>query len=127
MKKAAKTGVEVEGSDDETPLHFDGTTTMHAAAPGSSKEKQKPLLIEGDEDEVPVLISNEWPNLQTLLDDADIVVEILDARDPLAGRSEHLEGRVREKKGQKLLLVLNKIGMSSRLPCCIAYRLTVYV
>ena len=63
-----------------------------------------------DDDEVPVLINPEWPNLRAVINDADVVVEILDARDPLSYRSKHLEEVVKEKKGRKLLLVLNKIG-----------------
>ena len=38
------------------------------------------------------------------------MVEVLDARDPLSYRSRALEARVASKEGQKLLLVLNKIG-----------------
>ncbi|KAG6849948.1 hypothetical protein H0H93_003320 [Arthromyces matolae] len=64
-----------------------------------------------DEDEVPVLINRDLPNLQAVLDVADVVVEVLDARDPLPCRSSHLEDLVTAKPGQRLLLVLNKIGM----------------
>ena len=64
---------------------------------------------EEEEEEVPVLINPELPNLKAVLDAADAVVEVLDARDPAAARSTHLEELAREG-GKKLLLVLAKVG-----------------
>ncbi|PPR03996.1 hypothetical protein CVT24_010489, partial [Panaeolus cyanescens] len=61
-----------------------------------------------EEDEVPVLINRDLPNLQSVIDKADVVIELLDARDPDAFRNKSLEDLV-VKKGKKLLLVLNKI------------------
>jgi hypothetical protein len=58
----------------------------------------------------PLLLNPDLPHLAAVLDKADVVVEVLDARDPLAHRSESLETRVASKEGQKLLIVLNKIG-----------------
>ena len=52
----------------------------------------------------------ELPHLAAVLDKADVVIEILDARDPLSYRSKALETQVSLKEGQRLLLVLNKIG-----------------
>lgn len=43
------------------------------------------------------------------------MIEVLDARDPLSHRSRALEARVASKEGQKLLLVLNKIGACAHL------------
>ena len=62
-----------------------------------------------EEEDVPVLINPELPNLKAVLDAADAVVEVLDARDPAAARSTHLEELAREG-GKKLLLVLTKVG-----------------
>lgn len=64
---------------------------------------------EEDEEEVPILINRDLPNLQSVLDKADVVIEVLDARDPLEFRSAHLESIV-QKAGKKLLFVLSKIG-----------------
>jgi nuclear GTP-binding protein len=58
----------------------------------------------------PLLLNPDLPHLAAVLDKADVVIEVLDARDPLAHRSHALEARVASKEGQKLLLVLNKIG-----------------
>ena len=65
--------------------------------------------VDEEEEDVPVLINPELPNLKTVLDAADAVVEVLDARDPAAARSTHLEELVRGG-GKKLLLVLTKVG-----------------
>lgn len=61
------------------------------------------------EEEVPVLINRDLPTLQSVLDKADVVLEVVDARDPMMFRSEHVEQLVKDA-GKKVLLVLNKIG-----------------
>lgn len=58
----------------------------------------------------PLLLNPDLPHLASVLDKADVVIEVLDARDPFLYRSRALEARVASKEGQKLLLVLNKIG-----------------
>ncbi len=64
----------------------------------------------------PLLLNPDLPHLVAVLDKADVVIEILDARDPIAYRSHALEARVASKEGQKLLLVLNKIGACTTNP-----------
>jgi hypothetical protein len=64
----------------------------------------------------PLLLNPDLPHLAAVLDKADVVIEVLDARDPLAYRSSALEARVESKKGQKLLLLLNKIGACALIP-----------
>ncbi|KAF8875335.1 hypothetical protein CPB84DRAFT_1796594 [Gymnopilus junonius] len=66
-----------------------------------------------EEEEVPVLINRDFPNLVAALKRADVVIEVLDARDPLAFRSQALE-EVVEGTGKKVLFVLNKIDSSPR-------------
>lgn len=63
-----------------------------------------------DEDEAPTLLNPDYPNLQAILAKADVVIHVIDARDPLAFRSSHLEELVKAQPGQKIMLVLNKIG-----------------
>jgi nuclear GTP-binding protein len=63
-----------------------------------------------EEDEAPVLMNPDLPTLEAVIEKSDVVIEILDARDPLAYRSSHLEELVKSKTEKKLLLVLNKIG-----------------
>jgi nuclear GTP-binding protein len=61
------------------------------------------------EEEVPILINRDLPTLQSVLEKADVILEVLDARDPMVFRSEHVEQLVKDA-GKKMLLVLNKIG-----------------
>ena len=64
---------------------------------------------EESEDEVPVLINRDLPSLRSVLEKADVVLEVVDARDPMMFRSEHVE-QLAKDTGKKVLLVLNKIG-----------------
>ena len=86
---------------------------MHAASLASGSSKGKKVVQDEqdvDAEDAPVLINPDWPNLDAVLAAADVVVEVLDARDPTSCRLQHVEEVVKEKKGQKLLFVLNKIG-----------------
>jgi nuclear GTP-binding protein len=60
-----------------------------------------------DEDEAPLLIDTTIPNTDTALQVADVVINVLDARDPLSYRSTYVEGTLGDTP---LLYVLNKIG-----------------
>lgn len=59
---------------------------------------------------MPTLINYDLPNLKSVIDQADVVLEVLDARDPLAFRSSYLEELVSARSNARILLVLNKIG-----------------
>lgn len=52
--------------------------------------------------------------LRKVIDESDIVILVLDARDPEGCRSRLVEEEVRrrENEGKKLVFVLNKVGMS---------------
>lgn len=65
--------------------------------------------VEEEEEEVPVLINRDLPNLKAVLEKADVLLEVLDSRDPLAFRSQHIEDLGGEL-GKKVVLVVNKIG-----------------
>lgn len=104
--------------------HFDGL------APKKSPSKSMlmsgsgvPLVTTsaGAKDGAPILLNPDLPHLAAVLDKADVVIEVLDARDPLAYRSSALEARVESKKGQKLLLLLNKIGACALIPLIQCY------
>lgn len=100
-----------EASEDEGEGAFDGIRAVSGKQASSSKAKV--VDVEEDAanaDESPLFTNPDMPNLGAVLEAADVVVEVLDARDPLAYRSSHLEEVVKAKAGQKLLLVLNKIG-----------------
>lgn len=72
-------------------------------------EQEQEQEEEEEEEEAPVLFNRELPNLLAVLEKADVIMEVLDARDPLAFRSKHIED-IAVEKGKKLLFVMNKIG-----------------
>ncbi|EAU82462.2 GTP-binding protein [Coprinopsis cinerea okayama7 len=68
---------------------------------------------ESDGEEVPILINRDLPTFESVLEAADAIVEVVDARDPLETRSQFLEEYAAEKN-KKLLLVLSKIDTCPR-------------
>jgi nuclear GTP-binding protein len=65
-----------------------------------------------DEQGVPLLMDPELPTLKEVLEAADVVLQVLDARDPLPYRSQWVEDRVKWLKGKHFGFILNKIGES---------------
>lgn len=110
-KAAAAAGADADSDEEGSEVAFDGIAAISGAkqTAGSSKATIAPSG-EGpaEEEESAVYAGDEFPNLKSVLEAADVVVEVLDARDPLAYHSTHLEETVKES-GKKLLLVLNKI------------------
>jgi nuclear GTP-binding protein len=76
---------------------------------GKGKAIAEDVNMEAEED-TPMLINRDLPNLQAALDQADVILQVLDARDPLSFRSSHLEELAITKPGRRLLFILNKIG-----------------
>ncbi|KAF9468784.1 hypothetical protein BDZ94DRAFT_1303952 [Collybia nuda] len=70
--------------------------------------------VDEDEEDAPVLINRDLPNLEAVIDDSDVVIQVLDARDPLSFRSSHLEELVTKKPGRRVLFILNKIDACPR-------------
>jgi len=54
-----------------------------------------------------------WSDIRRVVSRADVVLEVIDARDPLGTRSRRLE-RIVEEMGRELLLVLNKSDLVPR-------------
>ena len=107
---------DAEGEEDS----FNGVATLAGPAKNSSKSTRGVPATNGSSGSAPasttktngapLVLNPDLPHLAAVLDKADVVIEVLDARDPLPYRSHALEARVASKEGQKLLLVLNKIG-----------------
>ncbi|KAJ7122840.1 hypothetical protein C8R44DRAFT_784667 [Mycena epipterygia] len=132
IKKTADSDVEDEaGSDNDNANEvfaevkalglaqgFDGIASLSAKRLDNTKLKPRevPMEVEEveEEEEVPVLLNPDLPNFKAVLDDADVILEVLDARDPLPFRSAHLEELASAKPDQRVLLVLNKIDTCPR-------------
>jgi hypothetical protein len=99
--------------EDETP----GIQSIHDATVTSrTKSKAAAPVVEEEEDvDIPELIDTSLTTLQEVLDKADVVVQVVDARDIAGGRSKFLEDLVQEAGG-KIVLLVNKIG-KLRLMC----------
>ncbi|KAJ7047765.1 hypothetical protein C8F04DRAFT_1216975 [Mycena alexandri] len=96
---------------------FDGIASLSAKRLNAKlKPREVPFEVveEEPEEAVPVLINPALPNMKAVLDEADVIIEVLDARDPLPFRSAHLEELAGAKAGQRILLVLNKIDTCPR-------------
>jgi nuclear GTP-binding protein len=117
-----------QGSDDAEGEKggFDGVATLAGptknpskstkGVPATSGASASALASATEASGAQLLLNPDLPHLAAVLDKADVVIEVLDARDPLAHRSHALEARVASKEGQKLLLVLNKIGACAHTP-----------
>ncbi|KAH9963235.1 P-loop containing nucleoside triphosphate hydrolase protein [Russula dissimulans] len=114
---------DVEGENGD----FDGVATLRGPLKNTSSKSMKngahPVAsgtptaasaLTADASCARLLLNSDLPHLSAVLDKADVVIEVLDARDPLAYRSSALEARVASKEGQKLLVVLNKIDTCPR-------------
>ncbi|KAK1222106.1 hypothetical protein PQX77_015030 [Marasmius sp. AFHP31] len=68
---------------------------------------------EEDEEDTPLLINRDLPNLKAVLEKADVVIQVLDARDPLSFRSAQLE-ELLASTPKRILFVLTKIDNAPR-------------
>ncbi|KAG9014404.1 hypothetical protein FRB90_005376 [Tulasnella sp. 427] len=70
-------------------------------------------LLSDDEDEAPELLDPDLPDLDSAINKADLVIQVLDCRDPLAYRVPSFE-KVLANRGKKLFFVLNKTELVPR-------------
>ena len=115
-KKALKSGVEANTEDlvvDENAelKDFDGVASIAAKSLRNVKltrmeRPAPPVVVEEEiEEEEPALFNRDLTNLKTVLEHADVVLQVLDCRDPMAFRSTKIE-----ELSKRTILVLNKIG-----------------
>ncbi|VDC06260.1 unnamed protein product [Peniophora sp. CBMAI 1063] len=87
------------------------STSARTSAKG--KAKAAPAVEVEEAADIPLLLNPDWPHLGAVLNDADIFIQVLDAREPLAFRSAQIE-RLAHERGKKMLFVLNKIDTCPR-------------
>ena len=54
-----------------------------------------------------------WLLVRRVIEDGDIVLEVLDARDPLATKNDEVE-KIAERLGKRHLIVINKADLVDR-------------
>jgi hypothetical protein len=89
------------------------TLIARTTSASSLKGKEKASALEVEEEEVPALVNPDLPHLRSVLSAADVVLHVLDARDPLSHLSTSLEAFC-SSNDKKLLYALNKIGTRSQ-------------
>ena len=92
--------------------YFHATTTSKARgdfADDSIPEDEE--MKTEDEEEASLLKDSEFDCLRAVLDNSDVILHVLDARDPLAYQSTQLFNQFKQNKQRKLIHLLNKIGM----------------
>ncbi|GJJ07240.1 hypothetical protein Clacol_001440 [Clathrus columnatus] len=82
----------------------DANITDNLIVTGSSS-KAKP------QDDAPLLLNPELPNLEAVLNRSNVFLCVLDARDPMSYRVSHLENLASQRKDVKLAFILNKIEL----------------
>ncbi|XP_069478752.1 nucleolar GTP-binding protein 2 [Ambystoma mexicanum] len=94
--------------------------TANASAENYNQEKDRDLVVEdtGVRDEVREEIFKKgqskriWGELYKVIDSSDVIIQVLDARDPIGTRSPHIEAYLKKEKPWKhLIFVLNKCDL----------------
>ncbi|GMT27201.1 hypothetical protein PFISCL1PPCAC_18498 [Pristionchus fissidentatus] len=87
---------------------YDVTKDRDLEVQGADKERfenKNPLFRAGQSNRV-------WGELYKVLDSSDVVVQVIDARDPMGTRCPHVEEFLRKERPHKhLVLVMNKVDL----------------
>lgn len=111
-----------EGNEEGNADEDDGVSTLATSMLSSAKsvKKAKAAAVKAketeeveDAEDIPVLVNGEYRNLEAVFKKSDIVLQLLDARDPASYQSSFLESLFDKSDSAKLYLILNKIGPSS--------------
>ena len=82
------------------------------------KEEEDPVILEDNKSQVitestqEVRKANFKQELNELMEICDVLIQVIDARDPLSYRSKELENNIKTK-GKKMIILLNKIDLVS--------------
>lgn len=84
------------------------------AAAGPSRVTSKKGAIQpasSDDEDAPILLNPEYPHFRAIFEKSDVILHVLDARDPLSFRSSQIESLVSKKPEQRFAFILNKAGV----------------
>ena len=81
-----------------------------AGPPTATSNKGSIQPAASDDEDAPILLNPEYPHFQAIFKKSDVILHVLDARDPLSFRSSQIESLVGSKPEQRLVFVLNKAG-----------------
>ena len=85
--------------------------TLATAGPSTVTSKKGAIQpAVSDEEDAPILLNPDYPHFHAIFKKSDVILHVLDARDPLSFRSSQIESLVDEKPDQRLVFVLNKAG-----------------
>jgi len=85
--------------------------------------------VASDDEDAPVLLNPDYPHFRAIFEKSDVILHVLDARDPLSFRSSQIESLVSKKPEQRIVFVLNKAGtcFSRRVSSAVRLKLPRYV
>jgi hypothetical protein len=115
-KQAKKAAAEAGESDDESEGEPEARPGVSLVSGTRAAIAPKPVKAAKEDSPPPLLFDSSLPTLQAALEQADVWLEVVDARDPMGGRSPWLEQLFEtpaegEKVARgKVVVVLTKIG-----------------
>ncbi|CAI5440637.1 unnamed protein product [Caenorhabditis angaria] len=95
------------------PANFEGMVEKAAKQGTDFEKKQENLNLENANTMDDRTIKAYASEVRKTIDIADVIIQVLDARDPLGSRSKSVEEQVL-KGGKRLILLLNKIDLVPR-------------
>lgn len=88
-----------------------GNATQAVAGPSTATSNKAPIQpAASDDGDAPILLNPEYPHFRAIFQKSDVILHVLDARDPPSFRSSQIESLVDTKPEQRLVFVLNKAG-----------------
>lgn len=77
-------------------------------------EESGTVVQQTEEDNKHVSKYDAKRELNTLISKSDVIIEVLDARDPFAYRSKELESNIMKSKDKRLILIINKVDLVTK-------------
>ncbi|GBM74321.1 Nucleolar GTP-binding protein 2 [Araneus ventricosus] len=98
---------ELASTAQESAENYDSSkdTSLITDEDKERKESREMIMLKGQSKRL-------WNELYKVIDSSDVVIQVLDARDPMGTRSKHIENFMKKEKPHKqLIFVLNKCDL----------------